>query len=93
MTEHKIETSRERQNRHKAMEAASVLEKIKHNFKEPPRAMSYFYDLYERVNCKHEYLHVDKAKVGTMCIQVPSEIIYALDAVPLRLCNGFYTDD
>ena len=93
MTEHKIETSRERQNRHKAMEAASVLEKIKHNFKEPPRAMSYFYDLYERVNCKHESLHVDKAKVGTMCIQVPSEIIYALDAVPLRLCNGFYTDD
>ena len=28
-----------------------------------------------------------------MCIQVPSEIIYALDAAPMRLCNGFYTDD
>jgi benzoyl-CoA reductase/2-hydroxyglutaryl-CoA dehydratase subunit BcrC/BadD/HgdB len=93
MTEHKIETPKERLNRHKAMEAASVLEKIKHNFKESPSAMSYFYDLYERVHCKHESLHKDKAKVGTMCIQVPSEIIYALDAVPLRLCSGFYTDD
>lgn len=93
MTEHKIETPKERQNRHKAMEAAAVLEKIKHDFKERPKAMDYFYDLYERVHCKHEPLHSDKAKVGTTCIQVPSEIIYALDAVPLRLCNGFYADD
>ncbi len=93
MTKHKIETPKERQNRHKAMEAATVLEKIKHNFKEPPKAMDYFYDLHERVHCKHESLHEDKAKIGTMCIQVPSEIIYALDGVPIRLCNGFYTDD
>lgn len=93
MNKHNIETPKQRQNRHKAMEAAAILEKIKHDFKEPPHAMEYFYDLYERVHCKHESLHGDKAKVGTMCIQVPSEIIYALDAVPLRLCNGFYTDD
>ena len=93
MTEHKIETPKERLNRHKAMEAATVLQKIRDDFKESPHAMAYFYDLYERVHCKHESLHVDKAKVGTMCIQVPSEIIYALDAVPLRLCSGFYTDD
>jgi len=89
----KIETSKQRQNRHKAMEAATVLDKIKHDFKEPPKAMDYFYDLYERVHCKQQPLHNDKVKIGTMCIQVPSEIIYALDAVPIRLCNGFYTDD
>ncbi|WP_415406261.1 2-hydroxyacyl-CoA dehydratase [Sulfurovum sp. CS9] len=89
----KIETPKERQNRHKAMEAAMVLDKIKHDFKEPPKAMDYFYDLYENVHCKQQALHNDKVKVGTMCIQVPSEIIYALDAVPIRLCNGFYTDD
>ncbi|MFT7824268.1 MAG: 2-hydroxyacyl-CoA dehydratase family protein, partial [Sulfurimonas sp.] len=89
----KIETPKQRQNRHKAMEAAAVLDKIKHDFKAPPKAMDYFYDLYERVHCKQESLHADRAKVGTMCIQVPSEIIYALDAVPVRLCNGFYTDD
>jgi len=89
----KIETPKERQNRHKAMEAATMLDKIKHDFKEPPKAMDYFYDLYESVHCKQQALHNDKVKVGTMCIQVPSEIIYALDAVPVRLCNGFYTDD
>ena len=55
--------------------------------------MDYFYNLYEKVHCNHVPLHENKVKVGTMCIQVPSEIIYALDAVPLRLCNGFYTDD
>ncbi len=91
--EHKLETPKEKQNRHKAMEAIALLEKIKHDFKEPPKAMDYFYNLYERVHCKHQPLHEDKVKVGTMCIQVPSEIIHALDAVPLRLCNGFYTDD
>jgi len=88
-----IESPKERQNRHKAMEAVKVLETVKFDFKEPPKAMDYFYDLYERVHCKHEARHEDKVKVGTMCIQVPSEIIHALDAVPVRLCNGFFTDD
>ena len=91
--EYKIETPKEKQNRHKAMEAVAMLEKIKHDFKEPPKAMEYFYNLYEDVYCKHKALHEDKVKVGTLCIQVPSEIIHALDAVPLRLCNGFYSDD
>lgn len=90
---HKIETPKQRQNRHKAMEAIKVLNTIKEDFTQHPDAMNYFYNLCEKVYCKHESLHNDKIKVGTMCIQVPSEIIYALDAVPIRLCNGFYTDD
>jgi len=92
-TEHTIETSAERQNRHKAMEAISVLNALKEDFKSPIHSMGYFYDLFEKVYCRHEPLHEGKAKIGTMCIQIPSEIIYALDAVPIRLCNGFYTDD
>jgi len=91
--EYKIETPKEKQNRHKAMEAITILEKLKNDFKEPPKAMDYFYNLYEDTYCKHKPLHNDKVKVGTMCIQVPSEIIHALDAQPIRLCNGFYTDD
>ena len=55
--------------------------------------MEYFYKLFEDVYCHQKSLHDDKVKVGTMCIQIPSEIIYAMDAVPIRLCNGFYTDD
>ena len=90
---HKIEDPKQRQNRHKAMEAIAVLDKMKLEFSEPLKAMNYFYDLNQKVHCEHQPLHDDKAKIGTMCIQVPSEIIYALDAVPIRLCNGFYTDD
>lgn len=92
-TEHIIETPQQRQNRHKAMEAVHVLNALKEDFKSPIESMGYFYDLFERVYCKHEPLHEGKTKIGTMCIQIPSEIIYALDGVPVRLCNGFYTDD
>jgi len=80
----KIESPKERQNRHKAMEAVKVLETIKHDFKEPPKAMEYFYDLYDRVHCRHEPLHDDRVKVGTMCIQVPSEIIHALSGAAVQ---------
>jgi benzoyl-CoA reductase/2-hydroxyglutaryl-CoA dehydratase subunit BcrC/BadD/HgdB len=93
LEEHAIETPKQRQNRHKAMEAITVLNTLRENFKKPPEAMEYFYNLFEEVHCHQKSLHNDKTKVGTMCIQIPSEIIYALDGVPIRLCNGFYTDD
>lgn len=90
---HAIETPKERQNRHKAMEALKVLETFRYEIKNPLKAMDYFYDLYQRHYCEQQALHPDKVKVGTMCIQVPYEVIHALGAAPVRLCNGFYTDD
>ncbi len=90
---HKIESKNEKQNRHKAMEAINIINALKENFKHPLESMNYFYKLFEDVYCHQKTLHKDKLKVGTMCIQIPSEIIYAFDAVPIRLCNGFYTDD
>jgi benzoyl-CoA reductase/2-hydroxyglutaryl-CoA dehydratase subunit BcrC/BadD/HgdB len=90
---HKIESPKQKQNRHKAMEAISVINTMKEGFKNPLLSMNAFYELYEDVYCKQKALHDEATKVGTMCIQIPSEIIYALDAVPIRLCNGFYTDD
>jgi len=74
------------------METVKVLNTLK-EAKNPISAMEYFYQRFEDVYCHQKSLHDDKLKVGTMCIQIPSEIIYALDAVPIRLCNGFYTDD
>ncbi len=44
---HKIETPKQRQNRHKAMEAIKVLNSIKEDFTQYPKEMNYFYDLYE----------------------------------------------
>jgi benzoyl-CoA reductase/2-hydroxyglutaryl-CoA dehydratase subunit BcrC/BadD/HgdB len=90
---HEIDTPNQKQNRHKAMEAIKVINTLKDDFKNPIISMNYFYTLFEDVYCKNKSLHNDKLKVGTMCLQIPSEIIYALDAVPIRLCNGFYTDD
>lgn len=91
--EREIETQEERQNRHKAMESVAVLNQLKNDFAKPLAGMNYFYDLFEQVYCRREPLHTKSVKVGTLCIQVPYEIIYALDAVPIRLCNGFHTDD
>ena len=91
--EHEIESPQERQNRHKAMEAITLLNALREDFKAPLESMEYFYNLFERVYCNQEELHEGENKIGTMCIQIPSEIVYALDAVPIRLCNGFYTDD
>ncbi len=88
-----IESPKQRQNRHKAMECAAVLEKLRNDFDIRLESMSYFYDLCEKVYLKREPIYPKSVKVGTMCLQVPSEIIYALDAVPIRLCNGFHTDD
>ncbi|QHG92094.1 2-hydroxyacyl-CoA dehydratase [Sulfurimonas sp. CVO] len=91
--QHKIETPHEKQNRHKAMEAIKVINILKDEFKNPMESMEYFYTLFDDVYCRQKSLHEGKTKIGTMCIQIPSEIIYALDGVPIRLCNGFYTDD
>ncbi len=89
----KIETPLQRQNRHKAMECVAVLDKLKNDFDIKLDAMGYFYDLCEKVYIKKESIYSKSIKIGTLCLQVPSEIIYALDAVPIRLCNGFHTDD
>ena len=91
--EHTIESPAERQGRHKAMEAVKVLDTLRENALNPSGEMGYFYDLHRRYYCEREPLHADKTKVGTMCIQVPYEVIDALGAAPVRLCNGFYTDD
>ncbi len=89
----KMEDPKTRHRRHEAMEAVKILDSLKNDFKDNLESMSYFYDLYEKIYCNGEKLHFDKPTVGTMCIQVPYEIIYAAGAIPVRLCNGFYTDE
>jgi len=78
---------------HQAIEAEKMLHRIKDDFVDNPKAMDYFYDLYEQTYCKGESLYDKEHVIGTMCVQVPDELIYAAGAVPVRLCNGFYSDD
>lgn len=89
----KIEDFKARHKRHEAMEAVKVLDEIKYGFANPLESMNYFYDLFDKVYCQGNKEVVNKPVIGTLCIQIPYEIIYALDAVPLRLCNGHHTDE
>lgn len=78
---------------HQAIEAESMLRRIKDDFPDNPESMNYFYDLYQQVYCEGRSVYDKEKIVGTMCVQVPEELIYAAGGVPVRLCSGFYTDD
>ncbi len=88
-----IEGSQQRHVRHQGMEAMQVLDVIEKDFSENPKAMQYFYDLFRDVYCNGIKPHPDKEMIGTMCVQVPDEIIIAAGGTPVRMCNGFYTDE
>ena len=78
---------------HLAMEAAETLRRIT-DFPDNPGAMAYFYELYD--SCFKEGLHLPRngrKLVGTMCLQVPDELIMAAGGVPVRLCSGAYAFD
>jgi benzoyl-CoA reductase/2-hydroxyglutaryl-CoA dehydratase subunit BcrC/BadD/HgdB len=76
-----------------AGESQTMLYHITHGFSDNPRGMDYFYDLFKRVYCRGEILQHSGPLVGTTCVQIPEELIYALGATPVRLCNGSYHYD
>ncbi len=48
--------------------------------------MAFYKDVYEQVFCNFEA--TDTTYIGSYCIMIPDEIIYALGYTPLRLCAG-----
>jgi benzoyl-CoA reductase/2-hydroxyglutaryl-CoA dehydratase subunit BcrC/BadD/HgdB len=86
------ETALYRRSR-QAREAETALDRIVDAFDGNPKAMDYFYDLYRGVYCHGEKLAKQGPLVGTTCIQVPEELVYAMGAQPVRLCNGSYHYD
>lgn len=76
-----------------AREAENVLDHITDRFDDNPQAMDYFYELFRRVYCQGEALPREGTLVGTTCIHAPEELIYAMGATPVRLCNGSYHYD
>lgn len=76
-----------------AREAENILDHITDQFDDNPQGMEYFYDLFRRVYCQGETLQSEGPLVGTTCIHVPEELIYASGATPVRLCNGSYHYD
>lgn len=76
-----------------AREAETLLDRIEDDFPDPPAAMRYFYQLFRQVYCQGEPVEHQGMLVGTTCIHAPEELIYALGATPVRLCNGSYHYD
>jgi benzoyl-CoA reductase/2-hydroxyglutaryl-CoA dehydratase subunit BcrC/BadD/HgdB len=76
-----------------AREAELVLDRITDEFEDNPQGMNYFYDLFRRVYCQGEPIRPEGPLVGTTCIHAPEELVYALGATPVRLCNGSYHHD
>jgi len=76
-----------------AGESQTVLDHIVKDFEDNPKAMQYFYDLFQKVYCHGEEVAHEGMLVGTTCIQAPEELIYAFGATPMRLCNGSYHYD
>lgn len=72
---------------HLTMESEEMLRKIE-EFPGNPLSMGYFYDLF-RTRAQGTNLPARQGKsVGTLCVQVPDELIRACGARPLRLCSG-----
>lgn len=78
---------------HMAIEAERVLQQIKDDFPDNPDAMNYFYDRYEQLYCEGNSPFEAENVIGTLCVQVPEELIYAAGGTPVRMCNGFYAND
>ncbi len=76
-----------------AREAETVLTHITDDFDDPPTAMKYFYDLFRRVYVQGKDIRTEGLRIGTTCILAPEELIHALSAKPVRLCNGSYHHD
>jgi benzoyl-CoA reductase/2-hydroxyglutaryl-CoA dehydratase subunit BcrC/BadD/HgdB len=78
---------------HLAMESTETLHQVS-EFPDVPDGMTYFYDI-----CKLRFANGmdlrqnNKKLVGTMCLQVPDELIMAAGGVPVRLCSGAYAFD
>ncbi len=73
-------------------EARVSLDHIRDGFPDNPETMQYFYDLFERTYCDGEPIPIEGKAIGTTCIQVPEELIYAAGGTPVRLCNGSYAN-
>lgn len=72
--------------------AASYLKRAK-ELSELPDAVKPFFDVLENTYVKLADIQKmeDRKSIGTLCVMVPAELVYAAGAMPVRLCSGSYT--
>ncbi len=58
-----------------------------------PEGIEVFYDTLKRIYVDMQSADIGQGKkpIGTYCVMVPQELIYAAGAVPIKLCSGNYT--
>ena len=57
-----------------------------------PEALAPFLDVLRRVNVDFERIYpADRKVIGTYCMMVPQELIYAAGAENVKLCSGSFT--
>ena len=58
-----------------------------------PEAVNPFLKILENIYVNFEDITKEKDMkgIGTLCVMVPTELIYAAGAMPVRLCSGSYT--
>ena len=86
------ERQRELFVRKSARVAASYLKRAK-ALSEMPDAAKPFFDVLENIYIKLTDIQKpeDRKSIGTLCVMVPAELIYAAGAMAVRLCSGSYT--
>lgn len=72
--------------------AASYLKRAK-ELSELPDVAKPFFDVLENTYVKLADIQKpeDTKSIGTLCVMVPAELVYAAGAMPVRLCSGSYT--
>lgn len=87
MTSDRIKRLRQTTCLHHAMESEEMLRKIE-SFPDPPESMHFFYELFHKMSQPGAQHNWNEKIIGTLCVQVPDELIYAMGARPIRLCSG-----
>lgn len=72
--------------------AASYLKRAE-ELSELPDAAKPFFDVLENTYVKLADIQKpeERKSIGTLCVMVPAELVYAAGAMPVRLCSGSYT--
>lgn len=72
--------------------AASYLRRLE-EMKYTPEEIKPFFDVLRKVHVemKPPYRAKEEKVIGTFCVMVPDELIYAAGAYPVRLCSGSFT--
>ena len=72
--------------------AAAYLKRAK-ELAELPDAAKPFFEVLENTYVKLADIQKpeERKSIGTLCVMVPAELVYAAGAMPVRLCSGSYT--